>query len=259
MPTFRKYTTQEVRDAALAYDLDPDFVEAVYAVESSRGTNPSAMTARAVKRKRDSTIVRGPFQLEDDTTFDLIKKHGLGNVNIDDPDVHLDLALRLMSDLKDKYGGDYNKVARAYLGGPGGVADTTLKDELGTTTGAYSNKIMQEMAQLKGSPDAQALAQVPTSFPTADEMDTALVGAPTMEGDLFGMPPVAEVGRSMGPDRVSWSDLVAANRPDNQFALSHSMGGDMQSGLGPNPNEDLTLWLQQLTNEELRDKDFMNA
>lgn len=258
MPTFRAYTTKEVRDAALAYDLDPDFVEAVYAVESSRGTNPKAMTARAVKRKRDSTIVRGPFQLEDDTTADLVKKHGLGNVNIDDPDVHLDLALRLMQDLKEKYGGDYNKVARAYLGGPGGVADSTLKDELGTSTGAYSNKIMQEMAQLKGSPDATLLAKVPMpSFPTADEMDTALVGAPTGEGDLFGIPESAMAAAPSGGPR--WSDLVAANKPDNQFELTRSMGGDLDSALGPADDTDIKQWLSQLFDDEMRGKEFAGA
>jgi len=256
MPTFRPYTVKEVRDAALAYDLDPDFVEAVYAEESSRGTNPKAMTARTVKRKRDSTIVRGPFQLEDDTTSDLVRKHKLGNVNVDDPDVHLDLALRLMRDLKDKYGGDYDKVARAYLGGAGGVADTTLKDELGTSTGTYSNKIMQEMARLKGSNEPTLASRSMPTFPTADEMDTALVGAPTGEGDLFGIP--AEPAPSR-PGHVSWSDLVAANKPNNQFELTRSMGGDLSSGLEPAGDEDMKAWLSQIFDDEMRGKDFANA
>jgi hypothetical protein len=250
MATFRPYTDDEIRKAAEAYDLDPDFVQAVYAVESSRGTNPKAMSARSVKRKRDSTIVRGPFQLEDDTTSDLIKKHGLGDVNVDDPDTHLDLALRLMKDLKDQYGGDYSKVAARYLG--------TGTDELGTTTGAYSNKIMAEMAKRKGDG-----GQAPLS---ADEMDARLMGPPRGGSDYTpGIPDLFGVSASAHDlpthSGTSWGDLVAANKsPSNQFALTDSMGGDLDMAAPQAANDqDIERYIQQLVDEELQGKDYASA
>lgn len=248
MPTFRPYTDSEIREAAAAYDLDPAFVEAVYAVESSRGTNPKAMSARSVKRKRDSTIVRGPFQLEDDTTADLIRKHQMGKVNIDDPDVHLDLALRLMRDLKDKYNGDYRKVAQEYLGGPGGVTDLTLKDELGTSTGAYGNKIMAEMDSIKGRG-----GDAPMAMTVAD--DDLGVG-----DDMFGVPDsIASLPPMASSDRVSWGDLVAANRSGvSPLGLTPEMGGDVPD-LMPATSDDVAEYVRRLTNEEFEGKDFSNA
>lgn len=248
MPTFRPYTDSELRDAAAAYDLDPAFVEAVYAVESSRGTNPKAMSARSVKRKRDSTIVRGPFQLEDDTTSDLIRKHQMGKVDIDDPDVHLDLALRLMRDLKDKYNGDYRKVAQEYLGGPGGVTDLTLKDELGTSTGAYGNKIMAEMDSIKGRGGS-----APSAVATVD--DDMGVG-----DDMFGIPDsVASLPPMASSDHVSWGDLVAANRSGTSpLGLTPEMGGNIPD-LMPATSDDVAEYVRRLTNEEFEDKDFSNA
>lgn len=269
MPTFRPYSNDELRRAAQAYNLDPDFVEAVYAVESSRGTNPKAMTARPVKRSRDTTIVRGPFQLEDDTTSDLIRKHKLGNVNVDDPDVHLDLALRLMRDLKDTYGGDYRKVAQAYLGGPGGVTNSNAKDELGTSTGSYGNKILAEMNALKGArePDAGVSAfmahpglamDVPEAdLPMPDLPLTPFgVGADAGESDAFGVPD-SMLAMSNTPDRVAWTDLTRANRSDG-LGLTPEMGSEL-----PNPepamDEDITQYLRQLVNEELDGKQYASA
>lgn len=257
MATFRPYTTEELRAAAEAYGLDPDFVEAVYAAESSRGTNPRAMTARPVKRKRDTTIVRGPFQLEDDTTADLIRRHKLGNVNVDDPDVHLDLALRLMQDLQRQYGGDYAKMAKAYLGGPGGVTNSSAKDELGTSTGAYSNRILAEMAALKGRSAPTSMAGAPGPM-TADQMDALLMPqltSPTVSPFQFGAsaePDLFGVGGSSGMlgEGATWADLAAANRDDNEFMLPGA-GPAM-----PSNDADLTRWIAQLVDEELAGKEF---
>lgn len=258
MATFRPYTSEELRAAAEAYGLDPDFVEAVYAAESSRGTNPKAMTARTVKRKRDTTIVRGPFQLEDDTTTDLIRKHKLGNVNVNDPDVHLDLALRLMQDLQRQYGGDYAKMAKAYLGGPGGVTNSAAKDELGTSTQGYSNRILAEMAALKGGrPGAPAAP----ALPSADQMDALLMpqlSLPTATPFQFGAsaePDLFGVGGSSGMlgEGASWADLASANAPDNEFMLPGA-GPTM-----PSNDVDLTRWLSQLVDDELAGKEFAHA
>lgn len=245
---FRAYTTQEVRDAAKAYGVDPDFAEAVYAVESSRGTNPKAMTARSVKRKRDSTIVRGPFQLEDDTTADLIRKNNLGNVNVDDPDAHLDLAMRLMRELKDTYNGDYNKVARAYLGGAGGVADQSLKDELGTSTGAYGNKIVAEMDRLKGGAPSGGPAYADSGGPELPESTRLALDAAAQPAgdDVFGIPATQHTD----PNRVSWADLVAANKGPaaSEFSLPQGV-----PDLAPSANEeDFNAYLTQLVNESFR-------
>lgn len=262
MPTFRPYTDSELRDAAAAYDLDPAFVEAVYAVESSRGTNPKAMSARSVKRKRDSTIVRGPFQLEDDTTSDLIRRHQMGKVDVDDPDVHLDLALRLMKDLKDKYNGDYRKVAQEYLGGPGGVADITRKDELGTSTGAYGNKIMAEMDSIKGRAPAADVAadspRTPLDIPSGDGLPPYF--AADAGDDMFGIPDsVASLPPMASSDHVSWRDLMAANRSGpSPLGLTPEMGGNIPD-LMPATSDDVAEYVRRLTNEEFEDKDFSNA
>lgn len=171
MATFTAYPVEKIRNAAVAYGLDPDFVEAVYAAESSRGLDPNAMRARTVKRKRDSTVVRGPFQLEDGTAADLIRKHKLGNVDVNDPEVHLDLALKLMQDLQKRYDGDANKMAQAYLGGPGSVG-TNNRDELGTSVGDYSNKIIAEMTKLRGgAPDNMYAGGIDFTRPMLDNSD----------------------------------------------------------------------------------------
>lgn len=260
---FRPYTNEELRSAAQAYGLDPSFVEAVYAVESSRGTDPQAMKPRTVKRRRDSTIVRGPFQLEDDTTADLIRKHKLGNVNVNDPDVHLDLALRLMSDLKDRYDGDYGKVAQAYLGGPGSVG-TNNRDELGTTPGKYARRVFSEMDAINANAGPELLAgpgsgAAPRALPqlTAPEssgsdplrdlmpfMNTASAG----DDDMFGMGGMSFNG-NIDPDRASWSDFIAANS-DSAFGTP---------GLATATPDDLDAYLQRLAREEFTDRDFSNA
>lgn len=257
MPTFRPYTTEELRTAAEEYGLDPAFVEAVYATESSRGTNPNAMKARSVKRKRDTTIVRGPFQLEDDTTSDLIKRQKLGNVNVDDPAVHLDLAMRLMRELADKHDGDYRKMAWEYLGGPGAVKNPAAAGELGTTADTYGNRILAEMAKIQGQDGARtdntALAMRMPPVQGLDLDDAAYdAGA-----DAFGMPTGdLPFSASIDPDRVSWSDLVAANRSD-ALGIPPSLGGGM-----PNddvPELDLDTYLSRILDEELQGKDFAHA
>ena len=262
MANFRPYTNEELRMAAEAYGIDPNFVEAVYAVESSRGTNPKAMTARPVKRKRDTTIVRGPFQLEDDTAADIIRENKMGNVNVDDPDVHLDLALRLMQKLYKMYDGDYNKMAQAYLAGPGGVGKN-VKDELGTTPAKYSNSIMAEMNALQSGGGTAA----PTAYSrfTADNMDQMLLPeilSPFQHGaeadvtdEMFGVPDrMAAAPQSSG---TRWADILAANRSGgmgNQFALP-------DAGAFPNTatDTDITEYVQRLVNEELEGKDFAHA
>lgn len=262
MATFRPYTPEELRAAAEAYGIDPDFVEAVYATESSRGTNPKAMTARSVKRKRDTTIVRGPFQLEDDTASDLIRENRLGNVDVNDPDVHLDLALRLMQKLYKMYNGDYNKMAQAYLAGPGGVGKN-VADELGTTPAAYSNRILSEMAALKegrGGPPAPDLSAY-----NADNMDRLLMPeilSPFQHGasvpdDMFGIP--AQASAPLRGPGTSWRDLLALNRSDgggNQFELPPTMTTSFpQQAL----DADVLSYVQRLVDEELDGKDFAHA
>ena len=264
MPTFRPYTNDELRSAAEAYGIDPAFVEAVYAVESSRGTNPKAMRANPVKRKRDTTIVRGPFQLEDDTTADVIRKHKLGNVNVDDPDVHLDLALRLMQDLKQRYAGDYTKMAMAYLGGHGGVKNAMAKDELGTTTGAYSNKILAEMRAIRGDGDMMVASASP-QYPTADQMDALLMPEPAgaspfqfgaeAEPDMFGMAPTMVAGGSgMLGEGATWADMAGMGGGDNVFALPTS--GGMAS---ITDESEVGRWVEMLADEELQGKEYASA
>jgi len=266
MASFRAYTVQEVRDAAQAYGLDPDFVEAVYATESARGTNPKALTARSVKRKRDTTIVRGPFQLSDEAASDVIRENRLGNVDVNDPDVHLDLALRLMRKLVNMYDGDYTKAAQAYFAGPGGVG-TNRADETGTTTPAYSNRIIAEMNKLKGNVAPEMPAQMPM---TADMMDSLLLpeimsntpfshGA-SLEPDMFGMDmsvaaAPAPRGNQMFGAGVSWADLVRANTRQNEFSLPGNMASDMMYA----GDMDLTKVLEQIYDDEMAGKEFVNA
>lgn len=270
MPSsFRPYTKEELRRAAQEYAIDPAFVEAVYAVESSNGTDPNAMTARSVKRKRDRTIVRGPFQLEDDTVSDVIKKHKLGAVNVDDPDTHLDLAMRLMSDLRDRYDGDYRKMAQAYLGGPGGVTNPNAKDELGTSTGTYGNKILAEMARLGGEGGGERVAP-PRSRPSLPPMENDISALPSfgdstspfMHGadagplDMFGMS--EDMLAMPTPGRGGWGDLVAANRSPVGLGIPDEMGGDLPSmpELDYASTIDIDQYLSGLVNEEMDGRDY---
>lgn len=263
MATFRPYTPEELRAAAEAYGIDPDFVEAVYAAESSRGTNPKAMTARPVKRKRDTTIVRGPFQLEDGTASDLIRENRLGNVDVNDPDVHLDLALRLMQKLHKMYNGDYNKMAQAYLAGPGGVGKN-VADELGTTPAAYSNRILAEMSALKGGRGGE-LPTPDLSAYTADNMDRMLLPeilSPFQHGasvpdDMFGIP--AQASAPLRGPGTSWRDMLAANMGpsgSNEFSLPPTLSTEFpQQAL----DADVLSYVQRLVDEELSGKDFAHA
>lgn len=240
---FRAYTTKEVRDAAQAYGVNPDFAEAVYAVESSRGTNPKAMTARSVKQKRGSTFVRGPFQLEDATTADLVRENGLGAVNVDDPDVHLDLAMRQMRKLQDRYDGDLVKMAQAYLGGPGGVG-TNTRDELGTSTGDYSNKIVAEMRKLQGPPaDVADVAAQLDPF-------TADMGGAIPADDMFGMPAMNAAPR-MAPSNIERDPL---GLPMYIAAATRSTDTPNDTSAG-----DLDRFVSSLVDEELQGKNFANA
>lgn len=259
MPTFRPYSREELQAAANEYDIDPAFVEAVYAVESTRGTDKNAMRARSVKRKRDSTIVRGPFQLEDDTTSDLIKKHKLGSVDVDDPGTHLELAMRLMSDLKDTYGGDYRKMAQAYLGGPGGVTNSTATDELGTSTGTYGNRILAEMERVRasGGDDMEMIAPTRRPPQTYDAVPNEQMQfmVDSGEDDMLGIPSGTP---SVSPDHVSWSDMLAANRSGGSLGIPVAMGGELADE-ADDPTRDLQAYLANLANEELDGKDYAGA
>lgn len=237
MMAFRAYTNKEVRDAALAYGIDPDFAEAVYAAESSRGTNPVAMKARSVKRKRDSTFVRGPFQLEDDTTADLIRDNGLGNVNVDDPDVHLDLAMRQMRKLQERYNNDPVKMAQAYLG--------FGTDELGTTSAAYSNKILAEMNRLK-----DINRRVIDVADVATELDPVLGGIPA--DDMFGIPAMDTPSPSPHP-------MAASNIERDPLGLPMYIAAATRPTDTPNDTSsgDLTRYLETLWDEETHGKEFM--
>ena len=267
MPTFRPYTSQEIEEAARAYGLDPDFVDAIYAAESSRGTNPKAMEPRSVKRKRDSTIVRGPFQLEDGTTSDLIRKHKLGNVDIDDPDVHLDLALRLMRDLKDRYNGDLSKMARAYLG--------FGTDELGTTDSAYKNKVLAEIERIKAKKakdeptdiiDVVPTSTRPMTTPSSPLNDIAPFMVQGGEPDIFGysepIPPLAGADQGMGLGAgTKWSGLFAGGTGlgagQNAFALPPSVATG--PGARITDEADVHAYIQSLVEDELGSRQFSNA
>lgn len=260
---FRPYTDAELDRAAQAYGLDPSFVKAVYAVESSNGTDPNAMRTRSVKRKRDYTLVRGPFQLEDGTVDGIIRKNKLGNVNVDDPDTHLDLAMRLMRELSDRYDGDPRKMAQAYLGGPGGVTDSTRKDELGTSTGVYGNKILAEMQRINGEGVEPTRGMPPM---LGLELGAPDVGVPPSydsmtpyaeTDDMFGMSPTMLAMPSVGG--ISWSGLVDANRNAPVFGL----GIPPEMGELPDlPHADMNDYgplLAQWVNEEMDNRDFVGA
>jgi hypothetical protein len=241
MATFRPYTTKEITDAAIAYGIDPKFARAVYAVESSRGTNPRAMTARTVKRKRDSTIVRGPFQLEDDTTADLIRENKLGNVNVDDPDTHLDLAMRQMRKLRDRYNGDPVKMAQAYLG--------RGTDELGTTSEGYGNKVIAEMQNIKNE-DA-----VP------DQPIDMSLGAATPADDLYGLPamplPQPPTMTAFGGGRGGPIERDPLGLP---MYISHATRPQPPPS-GPSEMEaaQLDRYINSLVDQEFEGKDFTSA
>lgn len=245
---FRAYSKKEIQDAAEAYGVDADLAEAIYAVESSRGTNPKALTTRAVKRKRDTTFVRGPFQLEDDTTADLIRENKLGNVNVDDPDVHLDLAMRQIKKLQDRYNGDEVKIAQAYLGGPGGVGTNTA-DELGTTTGQYSNKVLAELAKIRGS--GNDVAPQYAAAPSANEIDALLMGGNDLPADdAFGIPAMA-APRGLPHSNIERDPL---GLPMFIANATRSTNAPMNTDDG-----DLRRYIESLVDDELRGKDFSAA
>lgn len=248
MATFRPYTSDEIRDAAEAYGVDPNFALAVYEVESSNGTNPKAMKARAVKRKRDTTFVRGPFQLEDDTTSDLIRENKLGNINIDDPDTHLDLAMRQMRKLADRYKGDPIMMSKAYLG--------FGTDELGTTSEGYSNKIYAAMQRLQGGASP---ASIPTLAALTAEDVTGL-------GALAPMPEEAEAltGEWMpANDAFGIPEMAAPRRgvERDPLGLPMFLSGGRNSATDVDVNDDnqLRQFVESLVDEELSGKAFANA
>lgn len=269
--TFRPYTQEELTRAAESYGLDPAFVQAVYSVESSNGTDPNAMRARSVQRKRDRTIVRGPFQLEDGTVSDIVRKAKLGPVNVDDPDTHLDLAMRIMSDLRDRYDGDYRKMAQAYLGGAGGVANTKAKDELGTTTESYGNRILAEMNRISGD-QGERMASLPAGLDLAapgprtapDTSNPLMELSPYMHGadaggDMFGMSDDMLAMPAASPD--SWHALVAANR-----SSPSTVGLGIPDELGALPDRlpnadtaDIDQYLSRLVSEEMDGRDYASA
>jgi len=257
--TFRPYSREELRQAAESYGIDPAFVEAVYSVESSDGNDPNAMRARSVKRKRDRTIVRGPFQLEDDTVADLIRKHKLGSVNVDDPDTHLDLALRQMAELRDRYAGDYRKMAQAYLGGPGGVTNPNAKDELGTSTGVYGNKILAKMNEISGGTDVSA----PMGGGAPFDIPGLILSAPRSEdspfmhgasagGDIFGIPAGFEDNPLMIGGGGGFNDNPLLVGGGVSMGIPEELGGDMPLMQTAN-SDDTDQYLARMTDEVFRD------
>lgn len=253
---FRPYTVKEVRDAAQAYGLDPDFVEAIYAAESSRGADPRAMGSRSVKTKSGRVMIRGPFQMSDPTASDIMRENRMNDVDITDPDVHLDLALKQMQKLQKMYNGDYNKMAQAYLGGPGSVG-TNARDELGTSVGEYSNNVTREMAMLKGANEpmdqVERLASRGSRPSPSPSISDEMLGIPE---SFPSLPPAA----SAGPDPMNptWSNLarIWKEGPNNQFALPSSLGGDTPMTAD---NSDVDALIQRLVGEEMDNRDYTSA
>lgn len=230
---FRAYTNKEIRDAAMAYGVDPETALWIYAKESSSGTNPTAMKARLVKRKRDSTFVRGPFQLEDGTTADLIRENKLGNVDVEDPDVHLDLAMRQLKKLQDRYRGDSDMVKRAFHGF--GV------DELGVTDRSY--------VQTK---PRSFMPEEPAYAPSADEMDDMLMGS----DDMGSSPPDDMLGIPEMPPPMS----QAFNRNPMEYdPLGLPMYVSNATGVKAGQEFDLHRYLSAMVDDELQGKDYVSA
>jgi hypothetical protein len=251
---FRPYTVAEVRDAALAFGVDPDFAEAIYARESSRGANANALTVRKVERKKSGpTFVRGPFQLEDDTTMGIIRNNKLpiANINVNDPDTHLQLAMQLMRELQDRRNGDIHKMAQDYLG-PGG------SDELGSTPQSYADQVVTEYRKLKGESGTApsggvyaGLPAAPVGTPMFPELGTT-GGEAIPADDLFGIPPMPAM-----PTLPKMPNM--ASIPRDPLGLPMYITAATQPHPQDGPNTDFDVWIQKLVDEELQGRSYASA
>lgn len=277
-PIYRPYSREEIAAAARSVGLDPAFLEALYSIESSNGTNPKAMGVQTVKRKRDTTMVRGPFQLEDGTVDDYKRKNKLANLDISDPDQYLRAAAWIARDKYDQAGGDYAGAFKRYLG--------TGQDQFGTTTEAYRDRGMREMARIKGSDDTSSNLELGSSSPSPVE-SPFMHGANAGGGDdLFGMPSNMGLSRPSSPTgTMSWKDFLAdARGPDLAqsyvrggalvpsssmgdfpdmgpigFGIPEEQGGDLSASLEPATDVDIDAYLSSLVNDQMKDRDFLNA
>lgn len=249
---FRPYTDQEIQDAAEAYGVDPRVAKAFYEVESSSGTDPGAMTVRKIERKKGGpTFVRGPFQLTDSTTEDLLQRQGLKNVDLNNPDVHLDIAMRLIRELQDRYNGDPVKIAQGFFGHG--------TDELGTTTGSYTDRFMAAYRKHGGEVPATTASAVPTA---SDLFASAPIGGGdgggAMPADaLFGIPAMpAPDQRPMMPTGMAADLSKLAQVPRDPLGLPMNITAATTPHPLQAPNTDFDQWIQKLVDEELQGRDY---
>jgi hypothetical protein len=284
----RPYTREEIWNAAAEHGVDPVLAEAIYMRESSSGKDPKAMGVRYVRYPKGGggTYIRGPFQMSDDTARGVIRNNKLGKVDLDDPDAHLDLAMRLMKELKGQYGDDPAEIARGFHGGPTGVKNPNVKDELGTSSGGYAQDILRNMAMIRaegtgGPMVTRAPAVTPDAAPsdydpTADRIPPGL-SADAGGTDMFGMPTdmgigswkdfLADAGVSGGREFNmgigSWKDFLADARggdlsqPVVGLGIPEEMGGDMPMNEPPPAGGfDVDQYLASLVNDQMKDRDF---
>lgn len=211
----RKYSVQEVRDAADAIGLDPDFAESIYGKESSYGNNPAALRARSVTlpKSRQKVIVRGPFQLTDGTFMQTARKYNLP-MNAEDPDNHLEAALLHMKDVLTAADGDYAKAARIYKAGSDLPKST---DETGETTLQYGADIAANVAQLKAQrpalagSDTMGLQDQGTPFVTEQASYPPELPAALVAGDAKPSAPLNIPG--INPQALALAQRLRAGAP----------------------------------------------
>jgi hypothetical protein len=292
----RPYTRSEIWDAAARNGVDPVLAEAIYMRESSSGKDPKALGVRYVRYPKGGggTYIRGPFQVSDDTAAGIARNNGLGKVDLDNPDTHLDLAMRLIKELKGQYGDNPAEIARGYHGGPAGIKNPNAKDELGTSSGAYAQDILRNMSKIRaerGGDDAGSNSGfgnnpllLPSPVETPYSRETPAIAGLTIGDDggggddLFGMP--SNMGLS--ESKPSWSDFLAraergwrlgkdvgaepapmGDYPDMGpvgLGIPEEQGGDLSIGtVEPATSFDVDAYIASIVNDQMKDRDFSNA
>jgi soluble lytic murein transglycosylase-like protein len=121
-----------------------DIAQAIFAQESTSG--------KADTSKFNEYGVTGPMQIMD-TTFKHYQDKGVipRNYNISNPEHNLEAGKMIVNDIANKHGGDTEKIAAEYYGGPGAInSDGSIKRDRrpkngGPTVGEYVDSIKSKL------------------------------------------------------------------------------------------------------------------
>ena len=172
---------------------------------------------------------KGPMQVTK-ATFDTYQNKGIipKSYSFDDPNQLHAAGILILNDLHTKHGGDINKIAAEYHGGPGaintdGSVNIARKDALGTSVGQYVNDIRSGMklppVNLSTAKAEMAAAPVPAAPVPAAPVPAAPVPAATSARPSVGI--TAEQKAAPKQAEANIEEVKAGNTKEREHAADY--------------------------------------